>query len=406
MGDAADYARLADGLSTGVGYVDGLGRPTAWRPPGYPAFLATVHTVAPGPTALAVVQAGVGAAVVAVTWAVARVLGPIAALVAAGLVAVDVVQIALASRTLSEGLFTLLSLGVVALSLGLARDLRTGAVPWGAAVATGALAGAAVLTRGLFVAYPLALAAGLVALGARGGALRRGALVAAVMLAAYGAVLLPWTARNARAMGAPVPVATQGGFTLYASWFPPGGTGFGILPTDAVTAGAVGLSEVEQNAYFTERAIDGVLADPGRVPRLLALKLLYFFVPLDWEVLPRPGVVNPSYLFVLVWTALALGLARGRLGLVEHWPLWLPIFYSVAMALVFYGSPRIRAPVEPLLAAAAAVGLVEWARTRGRRSAALAVGGSVAGVAAVALLAAPLKALALAALRGAGIWRG
>jgi hypothetical protein len=179
-----------------------------------------------------------------------------------------------------------------------------------------------------------------------------------------------------------------------------------MLPSDAVTAGAVGLSEVAQNAYFTERAIDGVLADPGRVPRLLALKLLYFFVPLDWEVLPRRGMVNPTYLFVLLWAAFALVLARRRLGLVEHWPLWLPILYSVAMALVFYGSPRIRAPVEPLLAVAAAVGLVEWARGRGRRAATLAVGGSVAGVAAVAVLAAPLKALVLAALRGAWIWRG
>jgi hypothetical protein len=116
-------------------------------------------------------------------------------------------------------------------------------------------------------------------------------------------------------------------------------------------------------------------------------------------------VVNPTYLFVLLWAACALVRARDRLGLAEHWPIWLPILYSVAMALVFYGSPRMRVPIEPLLAIAAAVGLVEWTRSRGGRAAAVAIGGSIAGVAAVALLAAPLKALALAALRGAGIWR-
>ena len=97
--------------------------------------------------------------------------------------------------------------------------------------------------------------------------------------------------------------------------------------------------------------------------------------------------------------------ARDRLGLAEHWPIWLPVAYTLALCLVFYGSPRLRAPLEPLLAIAAAVGLVEWYRSRAPRAAALAIAGSVAAVAAVAVLGAPLKALALAALRSAGIWR-
>jgi 4-amino-4-deoxy-L-arabinose transferase-like glycosyltransferase len=404
VGDAADYQRLARGLSAGSGYVDEGGRPTAWRPPGYPFFLSLVErTAGEGRAPLAVAQAGLGAATVAVTWTVARGFGVGPALVAAALVAVDAGQVSLAARTLSEGLFTLLSLAVVALSLALVRALRSGSGAWGWATGTGLLAGAATLTRGLFVAYPAALALGLVAAAGRGGR-KRAALAATVLLAAYGAALLPWTARNARAVGAPVPVATQGGFTLYASWFPPGGTGFGMLPDDAVTAGAVGLSELEQSAYFTERTVEGLTADPLRVPRLLALKIVYFWVPLDWELLPRGGIVNPTYLFVLLWACVALGVTRDRLRPTERWPIWLPLLYAFGMALVFYGSPRMRVPIEPLLAVVAAVGLVEWYRIRGRWSALRVFTGSAVAVAAVAVLAQPLKTLARTTLEGMGIW--
>ena len=45
VGDATDYVRLADGLAAGAGYVDGLGRATAWRPPGYPAVSYTHLTL-------------------------------------------------------------------------------------------------------------------------------------------------------------------------------------------------------------------------------------------------------------------------------------------------------------------------------------------------------------------------
>jgi hypothetical protein len=116
-------------------------------------------------------------------------------------------------------------------------------------------------------------------------------------------------------------------------------------------------------------------------------------------------VVNPSYLFAALWVLGALVWARRRLALRELWPLWLIVPYTLLMALAFYGSPRTRAPIEPVLAVAAAVGIVEWHRRHGRRSTALAVGGTAACVAAVALLAEPLKAAAIAVLRGVGVWR-
>ena len=60
--DAADYHRLATGLARGAGYVSEAGVPTAWRPPGYPFFLACVYAVSgPSVRAATFVQAGLGA---------------------------------------------------------------------------------------------------------------------------------------------------------------------------------------------------------------------------------------------------------------------------------------------------------------------------------------------------------
>jgi 4-amino-4-deoxy-L-arabinose transferase-like glycosyltransferase len=78
----------------------------------------------------------------------------------------------------SEPLFTVLELAAV---IALLRHLRSGALAW--AVAAGAFAGLAVLTRpnGALLILVLAAAAGA---GRSGGAGRRPAAVAAVLLAA------------------------------------------------------------------------------------------------------------------------------------------------------------------------------------------------------------------------------
>ena len=408
-GDAEDYDRLAAGVAAGRGYVDTRGQPTAWRPPGYPAYLAPVYAVAgDSPAAVGLTQAAVGTASVGAVFAVtAPVLGATAGLVAAALVAVDAAQLSLTSRRLSEGLFTLLLLLLVLSSLRLRKRLLEAASPWGWAVGAGVLGGIATLTRGLFIGYPLVLAFALVPEGDRSAARsgrRRAGAAALVLLAAYGLTLLPWAVRNVTAVGELVPVATQGGITLYSSWFPEDGTVFGVLPQDEVTAGAIGLTEPQQSRYFTRATLRGLGDAPGRIPRLLVLKVLYLGVPLDWEVLPIYGVVNPTYVVVAVWAGLflaALGAGRRR----SAWPLWLPVAYLTGMALVFYGSPRLRVPVDPLLATLAAGAIVEVARRRGSQTAAKAVAASAAGAVTLAVLAGPLKATALSALRWAGIWR-
>jgi hypothetical protein len=433
-GDAADYHRLASGLAEGRGFVDARGEPTAWRPPGYPAFLATVYrALGDGPRAVGLAQAVIGTATVALVGALTTaLLGSTAGLIGAALVAADAAQLSLTARRLSEGLFTLLLLAMLWCALRARERLHEGGAPWGWAATAGALGGLGTLTRGLFVGFPLLVAAALALEGrrdpgergmgaggtggadrgaatpgstaSRGFAGRRAGLTALLLVAAYGAALLPWTLRNAARMGAPVPVATQGGITLYSSWFPTDGTVFGVFPDDSVTRAAVGLTEPEQSRHFASATARGLAEDPGRIPRLLVLKALYLVAPLDWEVLPLYGAVNPGYLLAALWAAaFLLRLGAGRRA--AAWPLWLPLVYVGLAALVFYGSPRLRAPTDPLLAALAAGAIVELARRRGRRSATTAVVASGAGALAVAALAVPLKALVLGGLRGIGLWR-
>src|SRR4051794_38288627 len=92
--DPADYARHASSIAAGHGYpssaVVRAGGATAIRPPAYPHLLAGVYKVS-GDSVLAgrVVQAVIGAAIVAVIALVAlELFGPLTAIVAGALAAI------------------------------------------------------------------------------------------------------------------------------------------------------------------------------------------------------------------------------------------------------------------------------------------------------------------------------
>jgi 4-amino-4-deoxy-L-arabinose transferase-like glycosyltransferase len=409
VADAADYDRLARGLVEGRGYVSPSGQPTAWRPPLYPGFVAAVYAVAgEHPEAVRVAQAVVGAASAALVYVLAfGLLGSGPAWLAGGLAAVDLASVFSVSRLLSEALFTfllVLSVALVVRALGTSgRRSRAWALGGGLALGLGAL------TRGALVLYPVALVP--VWLLARRGSGR--ALLAVV----FGFVLAisPWTIRNERALHAFVPVATQGGLTLWAGNHPLHGWIFGMIPDDSTTRAAARLPEPAASSALVRATARDLVAHPGRIPRLEALKAAFFWAPLDWEILPWYGAFNPTYAFELLWSAVLVAMmlrAAGRrdapdsLGtagerptgkgplasFADAWPLWLPVAYFFALALVFYGSPRFRLPVEPLLAVSAAAGLARLARTRGRATAVRWAVVSAAALLLVTVAAGPLKA--------------
>lgn len=365
-GDAQDYLRIAEDLTQGRGFVDTNGDPSSFRAPIYPLALAAVFRVfGSSVLVIRVLQSLVDLLTLVVVYRVADRtfgvhLGRWVAPLAAGLVAINLGQITASQRILSETLFTLLFVAAVGASSEWWRSEKPAAsMQWG--VATGFLFGLAALTRGVMIAYPPALV--LVAWGSRGRA-RRGSVA---LLLSFALTLAPWTLRNYVAHGFFVPVSTQIGITLYASYNPPGGS-FGFNPTDSVVARANRLPEAEASRELTKAAIETALASPKRTLRLEGLKTLYFWSPVDWELLPTYGAMNPTYMWIVLMALAGLGASGGRRAFARHWPVLLPVAYLFFMALVFHGSPRYRLPAEPLLAIAAAATVIGLSSKLGRRA--------------------------------------
>jgi len=419
VADAADYDRLARSLAEGRGYTNARGEATSWRPPLYPAFVATIYRVAGGSVeAVRLAQVLVDAGTVALGYQLGTVLfGTLAGRIAGLLIAVNVSTISASSRLLSETLFTMLLMVAVVLTLewwrAVRSDRRSAAVPLGAAV--GAVVGAGTLCRGVLLLYPLCLIGMAVLRGwvrpspeARSTSAARtsgwGLLVASgALLLGFALVVMPWTVRNYRVHGALVPVATQLGVTLYTAYNPPNGWIFGIDTQDETVAAAHRLSEVAASAMLTKAAVSSILSSPRRILRLEVLKVMYFWVPVDWEILPVYGAVNPTYLFVGLWALVYAGLRlthKWRPDGVPTWAAWLPIAYLFAMAMVVQGTPRYRLPCEPLLAVFAAAALAAIGREVSRRTMVALVSGTVGAVAVAQVLAGPLKSLAKSWISG------
>lgn len=221
--DARDYELHAQSIAVGEGYSRHVayGRPTAFRPPGYPYFLAGVYRLAgaeraPQPRRVHVAriaQAYVGTAVVALIGAVAMLLwGPAPGLAATALGAVYVPLITVGGAVMSEPLFAVAMLAALLAALVHRRSAHR----YRYALLTGVLAGLAVLTRANAVVMLLPLA-----FAAWDGRPRRAwpslgppvvLLVAAVL------TITPWTIRNATQLHAFVPLSTQLGSSLAGTY--------------------------------------------------------------------------------------------------------------------------------------------------------------------------------------------
>jgi len=198
VSDERDYYALGATLAR-TGAYEEHGRPTAYRAPGYPAFLAGVQRLAPdsGPGGVRLAQAALDAASAGLLYALAATWGPPVALSAALIWSVYPPAIVYTRLLLPESLFVFLLL---------LWFLLAARVPWNRWWATsslGAFMGALALVKTeavlLLAIVPIA-------------ALIRGVRVwgAVLFLLAGALVLAPWIARNARVLGDPVLVTSTG----------------------------------------------------------------------------------------------------------------------------------------------------------------------------------------------------
>jgi len=341
--DEVSYNTVANNFLDGKGLILS-DRLKIHRTPGYPLFLAAVYALAGRQNLLAValIQALVGTASVAVIFlTAARLFDRTAALAAGAIAAAYPFHIYFTPLILTETLFTFLLLALVASLVALATEHSRGRLAaWLAAAACSA--GAAVMVK------PSVLP--LIALMAPAALLtfkpaRRGAAVAAALLVGTGVFLAPWAIRNERISGHLVLTTLWTGKSLYEAVGPQADGGPAM---DKIRlAEPPGADEYEFNRYYLEQAKKEIRKSPARFFKLALVKFTRF-----WNIFPNSPAHRAWYhklisaIFVgPIVAAAIIGVWRNLGAWRAWWPLAAAPLVFTMLHMVFVASVRYRTPV-------------------------------------------------------------
>jgi 4-amino-4-deoxy-L-arabinose transferase-like glycosyltransferase len=210
-----------------------------------------------------------------------------------------------------------------------------------------------------------------------------------VLLSTLIAIVLiaPWTIRNYLVSHAFVPVATGDGTVLLGAYnnevltkstYPGGPKGTWINPNESSPDivrpfplhTCTPPCEVAREAAFKDAAVKWIETNINIMPHLLKLHFINMWQPDTYEadlpVVRFPHqqstqlVVSmmktwPIYLFILAALGLIVTVWRWR----ELLFIYFMIFLTIAQNVIYYGSARLRAPIEPMLILLAA-GFIWW----------------------------------------------
>lgn len=392
--DDRDYDRLACAVVDGGGFAmrgprttprscgsfrsETRVEPTAFRPPGYPLFLAGVYEASRPVTrdrwAVArVAQALLGTLAVALIGIVAGQLwGRRTALAAMGLGALSLPLVLVGGTLLSETLFVALELGAVAAALAHRRSRR----PLAWVALAGVLVGLATLTRTNGPALLLVLVPAVWT--ARPRLARRALTRPIVLVAAAALVVAPWTVRNAVAMDAFVPVNTESGSAFAGVYNDAARTDQtrpgAWLPRQRVPELRSVLEGSPQEPRLQRRLLSRSIAYAWDHPLYVAevaarnlARLLGLEGPSWWRFsagtmdVPTPAADAAAYAFFVLAALAVAGLAMPARRRAPGWLLALPaVLLATVVPLV--GETRFRAPIDPFLAIFAALAVAEAPR--------------------------------------------
>lgn len=385
-GDAYSYFFYGRQIAEGGGYLnlDGSGNATAYYPIGYPALLGglfwiVLHTPIPDalPMAASLLHVVLGTASVALLFVVVRgATGSTrAALVSALLLALwpnVVFGTATMQLELAFNFFVLAALAVLATHPWADRppSLRRSA-------AFGLVLAAAVMIRPFALPF-LALPVLLLVIHRRGW--RSVVATVGVMVLPIVVLVVPWTVRNQRAMGAPLPFSSNMGDTVCLDRNLDARGGFRFADHDGCALHTLG--EVERNRISTRKALEFVREHPGRELLQIArrARLIFEHDHDGLDVVERYGrgeILGDGTRLALRrladgWFFGALALAavgvvralRGRSRRAELLLIGLPPLVLVGIAVLLWGTPRFHGPAIPFLAAFAGIGIVGGGSTR------------------------------------------
>jgi len=373
--DGAQYVNLGMSLADGKGYVLDQGnlwpgQPTIIRAPGWPVVLSLLFHVVPvewrWPAAmgLAVALDGIN---VLLLYLLARGIGGgrWTALAAACLYALSPVMAAMCLTPASE------VLGISMILLFLNYLVRINIGGWKLPLA-GLILGVAALVRPNFVLIGFALVPGLLWLGRRTPV--RSLCLSGLFLLAVMTPLTPWLIRNAMIFGHFPILGAGGGETLYGGNNDlaalPGGKyeGYLVLPGDlpnetSLMTLAATMNEYQVDRYLWQHGKDWIKSNPGKMPRLILMKLRRAYIPI-----PRSGggaVLVASFYRASVDVLAIIGVGyilRKRLQVPALvWVGFMAVFAAhLAVVAVFCGLNRFALPSEILLALPAGYVVDVW----------------------------------------------
>ncbi len=363
------------------------GRPTAYRPPGYPWLLSLFGP--PSFAWIAIINVITGAGTIVLVWLTARRLGmtETASALAAALIAIDPLLVLYSGQAMTESLCTFESALLLWMishvefvpgnppslttQTSLTLDSRW-AFATGVVVAISALCRPTFLVFGAFLLFATYV-------GCRLWKRRLPVPSLTWFIVGMAVPVCAWGLRNQVFLGSPVITTTHGGYTLLlgnnedfyrevvdqpfgTTWdgsFGKGQHGWvSELNRSLAERGLTG--EVERDRAMRDRAILAILENPGRFVRACGLRIVDF-----WSVVSRgEGAFRlPSWMrigvaaFYVLWWILCVAGCRAtfRKRAFALLPSLLLIVSFMSLHLVYWTNARMRAPVLPALALLAAM---------------------------------------------------
>jgi len=366
VADFKMYDEMAASFYRGFGYTDVLGRPSAFKPPGYPLLLALIyHVFGESPFAAKVINANLSTLLCLLVFLLTRRLfderWAFVALTLCVLHPTFVFSVSLLGTEIPFCCLTMAAV-LVLLSRPPGHD-----VPSSNAALAGLAFGAAGLMRPMALLAPAALVIWLLVDGRPMGSILRTLVVFCLTLVVP---ILPWTVRNYLAFHKIVPVSTNGGFNLFYGhnplgevvWLPherlqqlPG------FPDDQTWQA---WDEPTRSKYMQRQAYDYIATDPAGVFRRMPMKFYLLMLAPDvpslyWNVEGLPEACRPSQqtltllatvnrVFaygILLFAALGVattGLSDRRLAFI-----YALLAIWIGFHLVYWGKPRFRYPLVP-----------------------------------------------------------
>jgi hypothetical protein len=206
--------------------------------------------------------------------------------------------------------------------------------------------------------YPLALAAGLLAL--RRGRELLGTRAALGFVVVFLVVLSPWTARNYAVFHRFIPVGVNAGIVLFY------GNYDGPKPDPEIEAMTEGMDEVGRDRFLMNLGIQRIREDPFGFVKRCIRKLPRFWLNIGFDEPPSRASIafalgNGVILALALWGILGSGLINHRAAA----PVYLLLLYFTALHAALVARGRYSLPVMPYVLCFAAAGLADIARRVG-----------------------------------------